>query len=304
MHAGGKKMSFEEYSKKFKRFHTRYTLFKFGGIGLYTFGNLFHSQYTKGMGFAWTETNFNPISLLVEFAWSELINMFLIPQGTDCASNIRAVYVATALFVSMTSSFEVYEVLLCARYAKQALSPLIMSSYLTSSRTLSPTKAVLYDALFNFNAGVFWHIPYLIDVLSFTNENHEPYMCSLSLHMSIFKFFASVPFAIYNNVDSPFRNSRALVVLPWVLFDFPSMILLMVGCAWNNSLVYGIDTTPNLFRVVPIGLAGAAHVWLFAMIPFLGYDLCKKIRARPATSNETGAAMASLANSRACSRVS
>jgi len=153
----------------------------------------------------------------------------------------------------------------------------IMSTYSAATpRTLSAGKVVFIDAANNIIAGIFWHIPYIIDIFSLKENNHEPYMCSLCVHMCTFKFFASTPFAIYNNVDSPFKNSRVLVILPWLLFDFPALVMLLVGCKWDRSLVYGVDTTPDLYRVFPLALAGAAHVWALAILPFVVYDLGKR----------------------------
>ena len=276
VNAGGKQLTFDEYKVKFARFHARFTYYKYGAAGLYVWGNMFLSRYTIGMNFAWGATNFSALAITLEFVITELVNSFLIPQGPACANNIRTAHMACGLFLLAFSTYEPYEVMLFARFARQVVSPLIRSRYSLVSQ--SPTKILLYDTYRNVQAAAFSHIPYLTDLIRLNGDNHEPYMCSLCLHNSMFKVLASASFAIYNNIDSPFKNSRALVALPWLLFDLPAVGLLMHGCTWDESLTYGVDRTPNLYRVVPISIAGAAYVWLIAMIPFMLYDLLKRLK--------------------------
>jgi len=273
-YAGGKKITFDEYKVMFSRFHRRYHMFKCGGQGLSTWACMSHSKYTVGMGFVWGIMNFNWNSLALRFIAEEILEVLSLPQGPDCATNIRTVFIAAVVFLNY-SGLSDYEVLIFAYYIQRTWAePFIMSVYSSANpRATSLTKVVFIDGLRNIIAGVFSHIPYATDLFRLTQENHGPYLCSLSLHMSTFKCCACVPFAIYNNIDSPFKNSRALVSLPWLLFDFPAVLLLMKGCVWDNSLVYGVDRTPNLNRVVPLAVAGALHVWALGIIPFVSYDI-------------------------------
>ena len=275
-YAGGNRVTFEEYKKLFHRFHLRYLYFSYGAAGLYKWGNMILSRYTVGLGYAWGGMNFSILPAMIEFAVHDIIKAIILPSGPDSAQNLRSVYVAAMVF-GLLFELPYYEILLYARYVQQVTTPVIVSMYTsTAPRKSSQAKTVFANAFLIIMASVWSHGPYLIDLFRMNEHNHEPYMCSLSLHMSMFKVFAAMPFAIYNNVDSPFKNSRALVVLPWILFDFPALILMLKGCTWDRSLTYGVDPIPNLYRVVPLSLIGAAHVWALAILPFVMYDLWKK----------------------------
>jgi len=266
-------MTFEEYKVKFSRFHTRYFYFKHGGAGLFTWANIWHAKYIVGLGFTWGAMNLEVTTLIIQFILKDLFKMFFTPQGIDCANNMRVIFIMTVVLLSYSKNLKDFEVFLWAHYVAEIASPFTMSMYSAAApRVFSHSKMVIADATQNIVAGIFWHIPFIIDLFSLNEQNHEPYMCSLCVHMSTFKFFASTPFAIYNNIDSPFKNTRALVTLPWVLFDFPALILMLDGCRWDHSLTYGVDRTPNLYRVFAIAVAGAGHVWLCAMLPFMFYD--------------------------------
>ena len=282
-------MKFDEYKLKFGRFHRRYMQFTYGAVGLYEWGNQFHFKYTIGQGYFWGAMNFNVPAQFASFMLDELMQMVFNPNGPDCANNMRGIYVGTA-FMLVLLKLEDFEALMWARYVTRTAGPLIMTVYRTTSpRSESAAKVVFKNAIGLAMGAVFWHIPYIFDLLRLNEDDHEPFMCSLSLHMSVFKFFASVPFAVYNNIDSPFHNSRALVVLPWLLFDFPAMVMMLRNCPWDNSLIYGVDRTPNTYRVFPLGLAGAAHVWMQAIIPFVAYDLYHKCCVRRLIVDDTPA---------------
>jgi len=280
--AGGKNVSFDEYKRKFARFHTRYYYFKAGGIGVYIFGNLCHAKYLKtGEGyddFWWGTMNLNATPLIISYAVKDTYYHLLYPQGPNCANNLRAIFIGALVFSSFYTDVH-YERFLWATYVFGLLQPAIMSLYsAVAPHEVSATKIVLLDTIQNLLNGAYYHAPFIGDLLKLDEQSHEVYMCSLCVHMSTFKFFASVPFAIYNNFDSPFKNTRALVVLPWVLFDFPALVLMLKGCSWDSSLIYGVDTTPYVGRVFAFALAGAAHPWFTSIIPFIAYDLWKRLR--------------------------
>jgi len=265
----------ESYAEKFSLFHMRFATFKLiAGGALYTLASMAHLKYVQllSTNFLW-EINFNVQYLVPKLIWDELVEGFLSPYNWSY-QNTRRSFLVLGLVMFRLLEFEPNMTILATLYCMRLLRAFLEMQ--SKQLDLSSWKVVLRDIAFNAESTFFGHLPYVYDLMNLTAENHEPYMCSLSLHMSMFKVFGSSVFAVYNNINSPFKNIRALIILPWLLFDLPAAIMLLNECSWDSSLVYGVDSIPSMQRVFPISVLGAAHIWFLVILPYEWYSRQKK----------------------------